>query len=527
MQILFCQKHKLSGMRIAGSLMIAACVGAVSAAHAQDVAEAFNLSNLTVQGTARSMGFGNALGSVGGDFSSVSVNPAGLGIYRSSELMFTPSLRINGSKSDYLGNSTTDNNTRFNINNFGLVLTGARKGRRYDRSDWKSVSFAMGMNRVADFNHDYHYSGRNITSSGSQVFESDANAYPNDVTTNAGALGYMGYQSYLLDPYGTNTYKSIVPFTGGVDQLKSVRTRGGISEFTGSLAGNYKEKLMLGATVGVSGVNYSSTSYYQETLSAGNQAANPRGFDYFQYNQQLNVTGVGVNLKLGAIYKISDVVRVGAAFHSPTLYSLSETYTPSLTVAHNDSVATLTVGNGSITGSQYDYNLTTPWKGVLSATFVLKGIGFVTADYEYVSYNSMRYMYSGGFDNYNGVSYQYEQDQMNNTIQDTYKGASNFRIGAEGLINKYLMARAGFGYYGNAYKSSDYNSQRIDVSLGLGVHFDYFFADLVVVHSAYQNKEQPYNVNFANVVSGPAVTIPTATTNMNLNNVAMTVGFKF
>src|SRR5271170_4082159 len=92
-------------------LFLPAILGMTFSSFAQDVTEAYNLSNTTVQGTARSMGFGNALGSVGGDFSSLNVNPAGIGIYRSSELTFTPSLRVNSATGDYAGSSTTDNNT--------------------------------------------------------------------------------------------------------------------------------------------------------------------------------------------------------------------------------------------------------------------------------------------------------------------------------------------------------------------------------------------------------------------------------
>ena len=95
---------------------------------AQSVNDAYTLSNLTVQGTARSMGFGNALGSIGGDFSSLSVNPAGIGVYRSSEVMVTPGLRLNSSNTEYSGTATDVTNTRFNFNNYGIVFTNAAKG---------------------------------------------------------------------------------------------------------------------------------------------------------------------------------------------------------------------------------------------------------------------------------------------------------------------------------------------------------------------------------------------------------------
>jgi hypothetical protein len=186
------------------------------------------------------MGFGNALGSVGGDFSSLSVNPAGIGIYRSSELTLTPSLKINSNSTDYTGVATTDNNTRFNFNNFGLVFTDAPKGKRYDRRSWKTVSFGFGMNRLADFNYNYSYSGTNSSNSASLLFESDANLNKSaaGATDISNSLGYMGYNSYLLNINGAGNYYSIVPYSGGVYQQKSVHSTGGVNEYVFSLGGN-------------------------------------------------------------------------------------------------------------------------------------------------------------------------------------------------------------------------------------------------------------------------------------------------
>ena len=107
-------------------------------ASAQDESDALRYSNLAPQGTARSMGFGGALGAIGGDFTSLSINPAGIGVYRSSELTFTPSLKLNGTSSTYTGAAMDDNATRFNINNLGVVFTSAATGRRYKKQQMES-----------------------------------------------------------------------------------------------------------------------------------------------------------------------------------------------------------------------------------------------------------------------------------------------------------------------------------------------------------------------------------------------------
>ncbi len=521
-------------MRIKGLAILPAIVIYSLSTYAQDVTEAYNLSNLTVQGTARSMGFGNTLGSVGGDFSALSVNPAGIGIYRSSELTFTPALRINSATGDYSGTTSSDNNTRFNINNFGIVLTNAHKGKRYDHRSWKTVSFAFGMNRVADFNHDYSYSGVNNTSSATQVFESDANKYPGDAASAgpSSALGYMGNQSGLLVINSSGQYASVVPFTGGVNQLKSVHETGGINEYVISLGGNYKEKLMLGITIGIPSIYYNSNSIYTESLAAGNNAPNPDNFNSFTYGQALNITGTGINAKLGAIYKFSDYFRLGVAFHSPTYYSITDIFDPSLS-SNSQGNSTYLTTNDALMENRFDYHLSTPWKGVVSATVMLNKFGFITADYEYVNYKSMKYRFPDGYDYGAGLSYQQEANDMNQVIRNTYKGASNFRLGAEGRFAKYFMARAGFGYYGDAYSETgksatpaSYTTERIDLSCGLGFRFKHFFTDLGLVHSMYKGYEQPYVADYSNVVSGLPATVPTAKINYSINNVALTVGVK-
>jgi long-subunit fatty acid transport protein len=384
------------------------------------------------------------------------------------------------------------------------------------------------MNRTADFNYNYTYAGKNTTSSGSQVFESDAKQYPTDAASTgpSAALGYIGAASGLLAYNSTSgQYSSIVPFAGGINQLKSTQVNGGINEYVFSLGGNYKEKLMLGITLGLPTIQYHSTSYFQETIASDNSAWNPYSFRDFSYNQALDITGSGINVKIGAIYKVNDQFRFGVAFHSPTYYSISDDYAPSI-IVHSDVNSALYVGDnaGALQGNHFDYNFTTPWKEVLSATYIFNKLGFITADYEYVNYNTMHYRYPA---DQNGNSLQAEQDAMNRDIKNTYQAASNFRLGAEGRIGKFFMVRLGFGYYGNPYKNTDYNAQRIDASCGLGFHFHHFFTDLALVHSTYQLEQQPYSIDYNYVASSGAATIPTATTSFNINNLAMTVGMKF
>ncbi|NDC41758.1 MAG: hypothetical protein EBZ77_09445, partial [Chitinophagia bacterium] len=468
-------------MRKIYGLAVSFLVSAATAAQAQDIVDAYNISNSDVQGTARSLGFGSALGSIGADFSTLSVNPAGIGLYRASEITFSPSLKAGSSNAQFLGATTSDNNTRFNINNLGIVFTNAPTGKRYQHRAWKTVSFGVGINRVADFNRNYTYRGVNTTGSASQSFEADAN-YDTTTINTLGTLGNLGYDAGLLAGTAGSSFISVVPYEGGIVQENAVKERGRINELVFSLGGNYRERLMLGATLGVPTVRYTRQTSYTETILASN-TYNPYNFTSFTYDNKIDISGTGVNLKIGAIYKIAKPFRIGAALHLPTVYWLHMANDYGIR-SDVDGYVYSTSTDGHLPQYTFDYRITTPLKFVGSAAIVLKKIGFITADFERLNYATMRFGFPSGIDESSGRSYSYLANQYNQNIRNTYQAASNVRIGAEIRITPNFMIRGGYGYYGSAYKgSTDYN--HIDISAGLGFNSQNFFADVAVVNRRF------------------------------------------
>lgn len=484
---------------------------------AQDERDALRLSMLQPQGTARSMATGSALGSVGGDFTSLSVNPAGIGIYRRSEIMITPSLTFSNTGSEYSGNSIDESGSHFAISNVGIVTTATTSGRnKRSAGGWSSVSFGIGLTRLADFTRDYSYSGRNTTSSGSFVFESDANEFglSNEYLNNFNptSLGDLGYKTYLLDTFGTGYISVVNPTdTTPVSQSNIVSERGGISELTFTLGGAYQDKLLLGATLGVPIVRYTRSKTFEERDLSGKLN---NDFEYFRYNDNLKTTGAGLNLKLGFIYKATDNFRFGAAIHTPTYYSLTDISNLSLTANTEGFGGTV---SATAIENQYDYNISTPWRGVVSATGLFGPYGFFTVDYEYVDYASARIHF--------GQS-QYEKNQqsyVNNLIKSTYQGASNIRTGLEFRFDN-VSLRGGFGYYGNPYKSGTPSAERLSFSGGLGFRFANAFLDLAFVHNQWKNNEQPYQLPNKDPYIG--LIVPTADLTTGSNTAVMTLGFK-
>src|SRR5665647_3550178 len=78
-------------------------VGLISTLSAQYVDNALLFSEQNYGSTARSKAMGNAFGALGGDFGSLSINPAGIGIYQRGEVSVTLSNINNNTESTYLG----------------------------------------------------------------------------------------------------------------------------------------------------------------------------------------------------------------------------------------------------------------------------------------------------------------------------------------------------------------------------------------------------------------------------------------
>lgn len=473
---------------------------------------------MTSQGvTARSIGLGGAGGSYGADFSSLSINPAGIGVYRHSKLTISPGLRIDNANSDYLGNSTKDQNSKFNLSNIGAVFTHSAQGREYEQSDWKAYSIGIGYSRLADFNSAITYSGSNNQSSLTDVMSQDAinNGIGQDLVP---PLGYLGYQSFLLyDDYSSIPQTNILDNGGSVFQNKSMESSGGIGAWTFSFGGNYMEKLMLGASLDMVSYKYNRDSYFDESDETGDT---DNDFDFLNYHEGLSTTGLGFDLKMGAIYVVNDHFRVGLAFHTPTWSTFSDVASYDLiSNTENLKYRTAQASTDPLTNVKTDkdysfaYNLRTPWKGLLSATVFLGSHGFITADYSYVDYASMRYNFGKGYGNY--------EHQINQAIKDTYQGSNMLNIGIEGK-EKAFFGRLGFGYQSSPFKrSADFGGERIDFTAGLGMHFDAISIDLGYRHRILKSGEYAYPLLASGVITG------LAETQQNKNLIALTLGYQF
>lgn len=483
-------------------LLLALTLFSASQSFAQNASDVLRYSYLQPGGTARFMGAGGAFGALGAEFGSISQNPAGLALFRTDELTLTPSLSFAGTDASLPGGDKyKDDKSKFGFDNVGLVFNTTPGGPH-----WKAFNFAIGYNRLADYNRVAYYEG-NANGSIMNGFFEDYQAGITDPFGNE--LAVEGNAIYP-DQDGNLTYDFAGNENALVNRAQAITTFGRMNEMTLSFAGNYDEKLMVGATVGVPFVNYRLEGEYIESdPGQPQQPGNVEFFDQLTYTEFLRSSGVGVNLKLGVIYKVSQAFRLGAAFHTPTALSLTDSY--SNTFAYD-----YTVGNvpskGEILNSPegtFDYKLRTPWRASASAALVVKKFGFLSADVEWVDYAANRYNFTA--DVASQDNQQFER-AVNTDIQRSYKQAMNVRLGAELALNEFRL-RGGFNLLGKPEEgATNFNTA---ITAGAGVRGKAFYLDLGWRLGQGKGSIQPY-------ADAPLVSTQTVT-----NDFLLTLGFKF
>ena len=489
--------------------MISLCIGGY--AQAQIPEDALRLTWLQQTGTARSQAIGGAMGSLGGDITATFTNPAGLGFYKTGEVVLSPGYNFLKNKSNFRETAASDNKNSFQLGTSGAVFGFSN---RYSR--WNSGAFSIAVNRTANFNSNILYKGVNNYSSYSEQYAEELAGARVDwddriLGNNSLSIGSrMGYYTFLVDTATRNGLKQVVGAPEGIGNLNQqnlVQTTGGITEVAIGLAESTNDKFYLGGSLGLPIVNFQRRVNYTETDATGNRR---NGFDYSVLNETYTTKGIGLNAKFGLIFKPVHSLRIGLAVHTPTLYGLKDTYTANMTTAVENVTAkpdTFKVTSGTILGNStpaYNYNLVSPWKVLLSGSYVFgevedvtKQKGFISADVEYISYKGSNYQSA---DETSDNSYY---DGINNTIDLLYKGAFNARLGGE-LKFKTLMARGGFSYYGNPYADTELKASRMYLSGGLGYRDKGFFVDLTYIYGMQKDVNFPYRLSdkantFANV----------------------------
>jgi hypothetical protein len=466
----------------------------------------------TMNGTARNMAIGGAMGSLGGDITAAHINPAGIGLYKNTEVVITPGFQFGNYDYLFQENQTESKKSGFQYGTSGFVF--GSMNNKYRKAT--STAFSLSVNQVANFNSNIQYSGQNNQSSWSEQYVEqlvrDRATIP-QAEQNYILGSSLAFWTFLVDTLsdaGGNVigYQSLVPLSANgsqfINQSNQIETRGGVHEISLAFANNYSDKFYAGMSVNFPIYSFKKDQVYREE-DASNNLNND--FANFEYRGTSETNGFGLNAKMGLIFKPVEKLRLGLAFHTPSIVGLTDRYTASITAnterytvfpqpitktSDDLIIENQNVGSSNPDLGEYEYSLTTPYRFIGSASFVINEVsdvkrqkGFITADIEYVNHRGVRYSEVNEGD----AAYY---DNLNELIKSTYKGAINLKVGGEMKFEK-IMARAGFATYGNPYaEKTGLKTTRSQVSGGLGYRHLGMFVDLTYVHSFIGDTHIPY-----------------------------------
>ncbi len=459
-----------------------------TAISAQNATDALRYSYTTVGGTARTVGVGGAMGAIGGDFAAASTNPAGIGTYRASELVLSPGYYLSNVNSLLVNDkSAAANNqlkTNFHIDNFGMVLD-MQPGQR----NWKTANLALGYNRIANFNETFYFEG---VSKGSIADRFVGLAQGKEPKYLDDYEGGVAYDANVIYHPGSDNKVYTNDFVGNPDVKRSqkVASKGSMNELVFSVGGNYQDRLNVGITLSAPIIEFRETKTYEESDVTGKIPE----FDRMKYEQTLITSGGGIQLKVGAIYKVSQNVRLGAAVHTPTALSFKDFYANRLDYVITDAKGTHPYSAKSPQNTneefhQFEYQIYTPWRYMGNGAFFFNKFGFLTADVEYVKYGGARLDFTT---NNTGNEYKDLENSANAVISSTLGSALNVRMGGEVALGS-IRFRGGYNMYGSPYAKS--STPRTGFSAGIGLREQRFFIDAAYTSGIVKDTYIPYAVN--------------------------------
>ncbi len=511
------------------------------------VGDMANISQTQFQyGTARSMAIAGAMTSLGGDATSMAINPAGIGMYNGNEFTITPNLSIHSAKNSAPVSYGENSNTNFGLSNVAAVVN---LHNAKSNSGLVSVNFGFGYTKLADLNYNYSFQSQSVGSSSSigQFFADQLNSEELSLSTVSAsnnwsnipatawgaALGYqVGWTDYYSGGDGDSWGVGWIDSGATVDHFTTIESRGYVGEYDMSLGMNFGNKLYVGATVSL--MDFSQKIYYDYAEEFPDKNNADYAMNYAYYNQAVVLSGSGVNFKLGVTYRPTPELRIGMAVHTPTYYTVDREYQAAASSSVYVSTSTPASGiNPDNSGNayfseeteiladyaEYGWEFTSPTRLMWGVSYIIAKRGFISVDYERAWYNGIR-LKSAPI----GVNtYDYK-------VQATsyFQGSNTLRVGAEFKVTPAVAVRAGYGFNDGMLQSSSATTYSVDsptvesvnyYSCGLGfVLSDYASLDVAYMYQNYSFSDyQLFSVDGGEVFS----------TDINTHNIAMTLALKF
>ena len=425
------------------------CVLALPMA-AQETYQNTRLLGNDLNGTARYVGMGGAMEALGADISTISTNPAGLGLFRKGQVTLSGGFL-----------SQPDATTHTSFEGIQASINADKNKLSFDQIG-VVAPLRMGQNSYLNLGFNYHKS-RNFN----QILNAAArleNASQNKLSAIKYALGVDEYAWNGVDANYENLLggkddqgAEVMSYLNGTAYVFGQYQQGYIGSYDFCVSGNINDRIYLGITLGLQDVNYRSNTYYTENLEAN---------AYSEMWESLKIDGTGVDIKFGAIFRPIEEspFRVGLYINTPVFYDLTMrgVNDVSMTQYVNDQAHT---ADCSQTAS-YDYKVYTPWKFGLSMGHTVANSLALGATYEYADYGSTdnRIISRSYYDPWYGDYYSDSESDaaMNEHSKQSLKGVHTLKLGMEYKPISSFALRAGYNFISSAFEKDAFRDGSIE-----------------------------------------------------------------
>jgi len=200
----------------------------------------------------------------------------------------------------------------------------------------------------------------------------------------------------------------------------------------------------------------------------------------------LSTTGDGVSFQLGTIAKLSDNIRMGVSYESPTWFTIAEQATQGLET-YSEEFKEQVIINPNVVNVYPDYKLKTPGKITGSLAVLFGTTGLISFDYSYKDFSNTELR------PVEDPEFMFQNTQ----IADNLKAASTYRLGGEYRIQDWSL-RGGYRFEESPYKNETSIGDLNGYSLGLGYNFGNIKVDLAYDNSSRTDNPQLYQVGLTN-----------------------------
>ncbi|QXP77953.1 MULTISPECIES: OmpP1/FadL family transporter [Winogradskyella] len=470
-------------------------IGLISTSYiiAQDITDAVRYSMDEIQGTARFRAMGGAFGALGGDMSSININPASSAVFNNSQASVSLGLFNSKENIGYFDGSNSSSNSNIDLNQLGAAFIFKNTN---PNSGWKKFSLSFTYDRSADYDNDWVVSGTNPNQTIGDYFLNNAqglrldeiSAFPGESYSQAyseigsfygqrNQQAFLGYEGYIINPIDdTDENTSYVSNINGGDynQRYAYASRGYNGKLAFNIATSYNDKIYLGLNLNSHFINYDRTTFLNESNSGSS-------ISQVNFENNLSTTGSGFSFQLGGIAKITEQLRVGLSYNSPTWYRISDETSQYLATTRSEGGSDINqVVNPNIINIYEEYKLQTPSKITGSLAYVFGKTGLLSFDYSLKDYSNTKFKPTSD------VVFS----SINNTISNTLDTAASYRLGGE-YRYKQVSFRGGYRIEESPYKDDGFYGDLKGYSLGLGYDFGNLNLDL-----AFSQSERDYNYQF-------------------------------